>query len=70
MRNVAELLRRSALVLPPQSRITDPTHILDMFPGAGFLDDEVVSEGELGEGEPGTVGEDREPEVGSNPPAG
>ena len=41
-----------------------------MFPGAGFLDDEVVSEGELGEGEPGTVGEDREPEVGSNPPAG
>ena len=38
------------------------TDILDVFPGAGLGQDEVVTEGELGEGEPGAVREDVEPE--------
>ena len=57
MRNVREILRRSGLVLPPQTSIADAAHILYMFPGAGFREDQVVTEGQLGEGEPGTVGE-------------
>ena len=34
-----------------------------MFPGAPFRDDEVVAEAQLGEREPGAVGEDSQPEV-------
>ena len=67
---MTEVLRRSALVLPPQTSISDPAHILNVFPGAGLRDDEVVTEAQLREGEPGTVGEDGEPEVREHPLAG
>ena len=54
-------------VVPPDHQLGQAANVLDGLPGAPLGEDQLVGEGELGDGEPGAVREEVEP--GPGPPA-
>ena len=54
-------LRVETRVVAPHARLQQPAHVLHVRAAAALLSHEGVGEGELGDGEPGAVGEQLQP---------
>ena len=54
-------LRVETRVVAPHARLQQPAHVLHVRAAAALLVHEGVGEGELGDGEPGAVGEQLQP---------